>query len=127
MDTILIIIGLLVVGAGVVIYFVKKGKIADRDGDLIPDVVEDTIEDVKETAAEVKRRAKAVKEELADVVKEARDVADAFKGKVTKSKLRAMTKKQLLEHSENDLGEKLDSSLTKSNIINRVYSIHQSK
>ena len=119
---------------GVTIYLVKKGKIADSDGDYIPDAVEDAVEDVKEfaedvkeTAAEVKRRAKAVKEELADVVEEARDVADAFKGKVTKSKLRTMTKKQLLEHSENDLGEKLDSSLTKSNIINRVYSIHQSK
>ena len=43
MDTILIITGLLVVGIGVVIYFVKAGKIADRDGDLIPDVVEDGI------------------------------------------------------------------------------------
>ncbi|MGB1080811.1 MAG: hypothetical protein ACPGYI_05615, partial [Flavobacteriaceae bacterium] len=42
----------------------------------------------------------------------AKDVADAFKGKVTKSKLRSMTKKQLLDHAENDLGEKLDSSLT---------------
>ena len=134
MDTILVILALVAVGVGVTIYLVKKGKIADSDGDYIPDAVEDAVEaakefaeDVKETAAEVKRRAKAVKEELADVVEEARDVADAFKGKVTKSKLRTMTKKQLLEHSENDLGEKLDSSLTKSNIINRVYSIHQSK
>ena len=58
---------------------------------------------------------------------EAKDVADALKGKVTKSKLRAMTKKQLLDHAENDLGTKLDSSLTKSNIINKVYLIHQSK
>ena len=134
MDTILVILALVAVGVGVTIYLIKKGKIADSDGDYIPDAVEDAVEDVKEfaedvkeTAAEVKRRAKAVKDELADVVEEARDVADAFKGKVTKSKLRAMTKKQLLEHSENDLGEKLDSSLTKSNIINRVYSIHQSK
>ncbi len=134
MNTILVIIGLLLIGAAVTVYLVKKGKIADSDGDYIPDAVEDAVEDVKEfaedvkeTAAEVKRRAKAVKDELADVVEEARDVADAFKGKVTKSKLRAMTKKQLLEHSEKELGEKLDSSLTKSNIINRVYSIHQSK
>ena len=47
MNTILIIIGVLVIVAGVVIYFVKAGKIADRDGDLIPDVVEDGIEDIK--------------------------------------------------------------------------------
>ena len=38
MNTILIIIGLVAIAAGVVIYFVKAGKIADRDGDLIPDV-----------------------------------------------------------------------------------------
>ena len=130
MNTILVILALAVIGVGVVIYLIKKGKIADSDGDYIPDAVEDAVEDVKEfaedvkeTAAEVKRRAKAVKEELKDVVEEARDVADAFKGKVTKSKLRSMTKQQLLDHAENDLGEKLDSSLTKSNIINKVYSI----
>jgi F0F1-type ATP synthase membrane subunit b/b' len=134
MNTILVIIGLLLVGAAVTVYLVKKGKIKDSDGDYIPDAVEDAVEDVKEfaedvkeTAAEVKRRAKAVKQELKDVVEEAKDVADALKGKVTKSKLRSMTKKELLDHSENDLGQKLDSSLSKSNIINKVYSIHQSK
>ena len=127
MNTVLIILGVLLVGAGIYFYFYKQGKINDRDGDYIPDEVEDAVEDVKETAAEVKKRAKAVKDELKDVLEEARDVKDALKGKVTKSKLRSMTKKQLLAHSENDLGEKLDSSLTKSNIINKIYSIHQSK
>ena len=127
MNTVLIILGVLLVGAGVYFYFYKQGKINDRDGDYIPDEVEDAVEDVKDVAKEVKRRAAAVKEELSDVIEEARDVKDAFKGKVTKSKLRSMTKKQLLAHSENDLGEKLDSSLTKSNIINKIYSIHQSK
>lgn len=134
MDTILVILALVAVGVGVTIYLIKKGKIADSDGDYIPDAVEDAVEDVKEfaedvkeTAAEVKKRAKAVKQELKDVVEEAKDVADALKGKVTKSKLRSMTKKELLDHSENDLGQKLDSSLSKSNIINKVYSIHQSK
>ena len=127
MNTVLIILGVLLVGAGIYFYFYKQGKINDRDGDYIPDEVEDAVEDVKDVAKEVKRRAAAVKEELSDVIEEARDVKDAFKGKVTKSKLRSMTKKQLLAHSENDLGEKLDSSLTKSNIINKIYSIHQSK
>lgn len=127
MNTVLIILGVLLVAAGVYFYFYKKGKINDRDGDYIPDEIEDTVEDVKETAATIKRRAKAVKEEIVDVLEEARDVKDALKGKVTKSKLRSMTKKQLLDHAKNDLGEKLDSSLTKSNVINKVYSIHQSK
>jgi hypothetical protein len=61
MDTIFIILGLLLVAGGVMIYFVKAGKIKDSDGDLIPDAVEDAIKDVKETAAEVKDVAKAVK------------------------------------------------------------------
>ena len=61
MDTIFIILGLLLVAGGVMIYFVKAGKIKDSDGDLIPDAVEDAIKDVKETAAEVKDIAKAVK------------------------------------------------------------------
>ena len=127
MKTILVILALAAIGVGVIVYLIKKGKIKDSDGDYVPDAVEDAVEDVKETTAEIKKRAKAVKKELKDVVNEAKDVADAFKGKVTKSKLRAMTKKQLLEHAENDLGTKLDSSLTKSNIINKVYLIHQSK
>ena len=88
MKTILVILGLLLVGAGVIFYLMKKGKVKDSDGDYIPDVVEDAVEDVKETAKEVKRRTRRVKEELKDVVKEAKetidqakDVVDAAKGK----------------------------------------------
>jgi len=81
MKLFLFILVVILLGAGAVVYYIKKGKIADRDGDLIPDVVEDTIEEVKETTAEVKRRAKAVKAEIKDVVKEAKDVVDAAKGK----------------------------------------------
>ena len=75
------ILVIILLGAGAVVYYIKKGKIADRDGDLIPDVVEDTIEEVKEKTAEIKRRAKAVKKELKDVVEESKDVIDAVKGK----------------------------------------------
>ena len=81
MDTILIIIGLLVVGAGVVIYFVKKGKIADRDGDLIPDKVEDAVDNAKATVKEVKARAKVVKKEVEDVIEEVKDISKAVKGR----------------------------------------------
>ena len=52
--------------------FYKRGKINDRDGDYIPDEVEDTIE-------EVKRRAKNVKKEL-------KDVKDVAKGKKRKAR-----------------------------------------
>ncbi len=79
MKLFLFILVVILLGAGAVVYYIKKGKIADRDGDLIPDVVEDTIEEVKEKTAEVKRRAKVVMEEVKDVV-------DAAKGRKPKSK-----------------------------------------
>ena len=41
MNTILIILGILAIGAAVYFYFYKTGKINDRDGDYIPDEVED--------------------------------------------------------------------------------------
>ena len=58
MTTIFIILGVLLVGAGVYYYFYKQGKINDRDGDYIPDEVEDTIEDAKKVAKEVTRIAR---------------------------------------------------------------------
>ena len=87
------IIGLIVVllAIGVAVYyfgFYKKGKINDRDGDYIPDEIEDAVEDVKDGVKEVKRRAKNVKKELKDVVDAAKevgnqigDVGAAVKGK----------------------------------------------
>ena len=84
------IIGLIVVIGAACYYFgfYKKGKINDRDGDYIPDEIEDAVEDVKEVAKEVKRRAKNVKQELKDVadatkevLNQAGDVAAAAKGK----------------------------------------------
>jgi len=93
MTTFLIILGVLLVGAGVYYYFYKQGKINDRDGDYIPDEVEDAVEDVKEVAKEVKKRAKRVKEELGDVAdavkevgKQTKDVVSAAKGKSRKGR-----------------------------------------
>ena len=88
MNTILIILAILAIGAGVYYFgFYKQGKINDRDGDFIPDEVEDAVEDVKEVAKTVKRRAKRVKEELGDVAdaikevgKQSKDVVKAAKG-----------------------------------------------
>ena len=87
------IIGLIVVvlaiGAAVYYFgFYKRGKINDRDGDYIPDEIEDAADKVKGAAKEVKRRAKNVKKELKDVVEAAKevgnqvgDVAKAAKGR----------------------------------------------
>ena len=84
-----LIVVLLAIGAAVYYFgFYKKGKINDRDGDYIPDEIEDAVEDVKDVAKEVKRRAKNVKKELKDVVDAAKevgnqvgDVGAAVKGK----------------------------------------------
>jgi len=84
-----LIVVLLVIGAAVYYFgFYKRGKINDRDNDLIPDEIEDAVEDVKDVAKEVKRRAKNVKKEIKDVVRAAKevgnqvgDVGDAIKGK----------------------------------------------
>ena len=74
-----IILILLVAGAMVYYFgFYKKGKINDRDGDFIPDEVEDTVK-------EVKRRAKNVKREL-------KDVKDAIKGTKKKGRKPKMPK-----------------------------------
>lgn len=94
MKTILVIIGILAVLAGIYYFaFYRKGKINDRDGDFIPDEVEDAVEDVKKVAKEVKRRAKNVKRELKDVadatkevLNQAGDVAAAAKGKTRRGR-----------------------------------------
>jgi len=87
MNTILVIIGLVVLGGGGVWVGTKYfGLFSDKDKDGIPDKVEDT-------AAEVKKRAKRVKEELKDVGAAIKDVADqagdvagAVKGKPRKGR-----------------------------------------
>ncbi len=87
MTTIIVILVLAAVAVGTVIYFQKSGKIADKDGDLIPDVIEEKVEEVKEVVKEVKVRAQRVAEEAKDVaqfakevVKQSKDVVNAAKG-----------------------------------------------
>lgn len=141
MNTILIILGILVAGVAVYYFgFYKKGKINDRDGDFIPDEVEDAVEDVKEVAKTVKKRAKRVAEETKDVVdavkevvEQSKDVVEAAKGekrkgrksnKVTKSSLRRKTKAELVSISKSKFGVDFDLSLTKTNLINKVYELY---
>jgi gas vesicle protein len=88
MNTVLIILGVIAIAVIAIIILQKKGIIGDRDGDYIPDAVEDGAKTVKDTAKEVKRRAKRVKEEVGDVVDElkeaieqVKDVKDAASGK----------------------------------------------
>ena len=131
MTTFLVILGLLVIGAGIYYTLIKTGKIKDEDGDLIPDVVEEKVKDIKEDAEVVIKKAKArvkkVKEEVKDVVDEVHDVVSAIKGKPTKSKLNSLTKEQLVDAAKKDHGIDLDITATKSNIVNKVYSLYNKK
>jgi hypothetical protein len=131
MKTILIILLLLAIGAGVVYFLIKKGKIKDADGDFIPDVIEDKVEDIKDdvksTVKKAKARVKKVKAEISDVVEELGDVVSAIQGKPTKTKLNKLTKQQLVDSTKNDHGVELDPSVKKSTLVNKVYTIYNKK
>jgi peptidoglycan hydrolase CwlO-like protein len=131
MKTILILAALILVGAGVVYFLIKKGKIKDADGDFIPDVVEDKVDEVKQKVSkkvkEVKTRVKTIKAEVKDVVEEVKDVVSSIKGKPTKSKLNSFTKDQLVSFAKNDHGVDLDISVQKSTLVNKVYSLYNNK
>lgn len=131
MKTILVILGIGVIAAGVIYFLIKKGKIKDSDGDFIPDVVEDKVDEVKgkvqKKVKAVKTRVKNVKDEIEDVVEEIEDVFQAIKGKVTKSKLNSMTKDQLVNAAKQDHGVELDGSVKKSTLVNKAYSLYNNK
>lgn len=100
MSTILIISGVIALAAVAIIVLQKVGKIKDVDGDLIPDVIEDKVEEVKVVAKEVKTRAKKVVKEAKEVVeatkkvaKEAKDVVDAAKSSTPKRTRKPAAKK----------------------------------
>ena len=84
MNTILIILVLLATGADVIFFLMKSGKIEDKDGNNIPDVIDEKVKEVKETVTEVKQRVKRVKEEASDVVKAVKEVGKQVKD-VTKA------------------------------------------
>jgi hypothetical protein len=131
MKTILVILGIGIIAAGVIYFLIKKGKIKDSDGDFIPDVVEDEVDKVKgkvqKKVKAVKTRVKNVKDEIEDVVEELGDVVSAIKGKVTKSKLNSLTKQQLVDAAKKDHKTDLDISVKKSTLVNKVYSLYNKK
>ena len=78
---------IVLVGAlAVLIYLQKTGKVGDRDKDLIPDVVEDTIEETQKRVKAVKKEAKEAKAAISKAAKEVKDVAKAAAGKKTTKK-----------------------------------------
>jgi gas vesicle protein len=98
MTGLIIVVGVILVAALVTYFLTKSGKIKDADGNGIPDVIEEKVEEV---VTQTKVRAKRVKEEVADVVtaakevvKQAKDVTDAAKGKSPIRKGRKPSTKQ---------------------------------
>lgn len=109
-----LIVAVLVVGAMAFLWF--NG---DRDGDGDVDIndfkitAKEAVEDIKETAEDIQEKAE--------------QAYTYIKGKITKAKLNGMTKAQLLEAAKEDHGVDLDSSLKKSSLVNKVYSLYHSK
>jgi uncharacterized protein YoxC len=93
MTLLLIILAIIVIGIGVTFFLMKSGKIEDKDGNGIPDVIDTKVEETKEVVKEVKVRAKRVKEEVSDVVKaskevvkQVKDIGTAAKGETRKGR-----------------------------------------
>jgi ribosome maturation protein Sdo1 len=86
MNTFLIILVLVLAFILLAIYFIKKNKIKDDNGNLIPDVIEDTIEETKIKIDKTKKFIKAKKQNIETAIEESKDVADAIKEVITQSK-----------------------------------------
>ncbi len=83
----LILILVVLAGAGLITFvLMKQGKIADKDGNKIPDVIDNKIEEVKKVVEEVKVKSKRAKEEASDVVKAVKEVGKQAKQVVTATK-----------------------------------------
>jgi gas vesicle protein len=91
METLLIIGALILVVVGISIYLTRSGKVEDKNNNMIPDKVEEKVNQAKQAtknvANETKNRAKRVVQESKDVaraakevVKQSKDVVDAAKG-----------------------------------------------
>lgn len=102
-------------------------------------------EHVEETVDEFTRRYKRVKQEIEDVkdstsevIKQVNDVKKAAAGskrkgrkpstkKNTKSALRAMKKAELFKIAKKEFKVELDSKLSKSTLVNKVYELYHKK
>ena len=124
MNVFFIIAGLVGIAIATYLVMLYTGRVKDEDKNFIPDSVDEKIEDAKELIDDIKETVDEVADEIADVIDEAKDVVSVIKGKVTKSKLRTLTKAKLMEAAEKDHGVKLDSKLNKTNLINKVYELY---
>ena len=112
-------------------------KIEEKVDDIKEDF-DDVVEEVERRYNRVKEEIEDVKESASEVIKQVDDVAKAVGGskrkgrkpstnKITKSALRAMKKAELITTAKKEFKIDLDSKLTKSNLINKVYELYHKK
>jgi len=109
----------------------------------IDEKIEEKVDNAKRTIVATKKkvieRVQEVKEEIAeakdaieDAIEQVKDVVEAaqgnlIEGKVTKSKLRMLKKQDLLDHAKSEFSADLDTKLSKTNLVNKVYELHHKK
>jgi hypothetical protein len=81
-----IFIAAAIIAIGAIFALTKLGKIADVDGNGIPDVVEEKIEDVKYRAQRIKEEVGDVIEASKEVVAQIKDIKSAAKGEARKGR-----------------------------------------
>jgi hypothetical protein len=105
-------------------YKETKSKINEVTGEVIRryDRIKEEVDDVKKSASEFKKQISHIKEAAAGSNRKGRK-AEA-KPKITKSSLRALTKVNLIQIAKTEFKVELDSNLTKTNLINKVYELY---
>ena len=81
MNAVIIVLALLAIGVGTIVYLTKKSIIKDSDGDFIPDVVEEKVEEVTKTVERVKEEVSDVVAVAKELNAQVKDVAHAASGK----------------------------------------------
>ena len=104
----------------------EKVDNAKRTVNAVKARVEDVVEEVKDVIEAVEEAAEDIMDQVDDVI-EAVKSPIVIEGKVTKSKLRGLKKQQLLDHARAEFDETFESSMTKTNLINKVYELHHKK
>lgn len=74
------------VAVALIFALMKFGKIEDKDGNNIPDVVDEKVKKVKERAKRVSEETADVVKAVKEVAKQTKDVVEAAKGDKRKGK-----------------------------------------
>lgn len=97
--------------------------------DKLKDDFEERVDRVKEEVVDVVGAIKEVKNQVDDVTKAVG--GSKRKGrkpvKVTKTSLRELKKEDLIKKAKKEFKVTLDSKLTKSNLVNKVYELYHKK